>query len=198
MGWGRCCWWSECSIKWSMPCRHVNYLASFPGLCHLILQFMLTTRKQGSCFQSYPDWAIPVYHDLGINIIITSLVSTLVEDHSSCAQSILPHAGNKGFRCYEVKIEESEKAGTRRESNPGHTPLTWATSALPLSYGNRITTSPHNPLYVLHRWYEMPQSHTWQPPSMCRQNSVSLERIFRSTGKFSPSGKNPCWVVFSL
>ena len=24
------------------------------------------------------------------------------------------------FRCYEVKIEESEKAGSRRESNPGH------------------------------------------------------------------------------
>ena len=23
-------------------------------------------------------------------------------------------------RCYEVKIEESEKAGSRRESNPGH------------------------------------------------------------------------------
>ena len=25
----------------------------------------------------------------------------------------------KEFRCYEVKIEESEKAGSRRESNPG-------------------------------------------------------------------------------
>ena len=24
------------------------------------------------------------------------------------------------FRCYEAKIEESEKAGSRRESNPGH------------------------------------------------------------------------------
>ena len=24
------------------------------------------------------------------------------------------------FRCYEVKIEESEKAGSRQESNPGH------------------------------------------------------------------------------
>ena len=24
------------------------------------------------------------------------------------------------FRCYEVKIEESEKGGSHRESNPGH------------------------------------------------------------------------------
>jgi len=24
------------------------------------------------------------------------------------------------FRCYEAKIEESEKAGSCRESNPGH------------------------------------------------------------------------------
>ena len=30
-------------------------------------------------------------------------------------------------------------------------------------------TTPHNSLYVLH-W--MPQSHTWQPLSMCCQNSV--------------------------
>ena len=54
------------------------------------------------------------------------------------------------FRCYEAKIEESEKAGSRWESNPGH--LACAASALPLSYDNQTTTSPHNPLYVLHRW----------------------------------------------
>ena len=24
------------------------------------------------------------------------------------------------FRCYEAKIEESEKAGSHQESNPGH------------------------------------------------------------------------------
>ena len=34
------------------------------------------------------------------------------------------------FRCYEAQIEESEKAGSRRESNPGH--LACAASALPL------------------------------------------------------------------
>ena len=44
------------------------------------------------------------------------------------------------------KIEESEKAGSHQESNPVH--LACATSALPLSYDN-----PHNPLYILHRWY---------------------------------------------
>ena len=54
------------------------------------------------------------------------------------------------FRCYEAKIEESEKAGSRRESNPEH--LVCAASVLPLSYDNQTTTSPHNPLYVLHRW----------------------------------------------
>ena len=35
----------------------------------------------------------------------------------SSAQSILPHAE---FVCYEAKIEESEKAGSCWESNPGH------------------------------------------------------------------------------
>ena len=33
------------------------------------------------------------------------------------AQSILPQAE---FRCYEAKMEESEKGGSRQESNPGH------------------------------------------------------------------------------
>ena len=60
------------------------------------------------------------------------------------------HALKWIFRCYEVKIEESEKAGSCRESNPGHQAC--AASALPLSYNSRTTTSPHNPLYVLHRW----------------------------------------------
>ena len=29
-------------------------------------------------------------------------------------------SGPLEFRCYEAKIEESEKVGSRRESNPGH------------------------------------------------------------------------------
>ena len=41
------------------------------------------------------------------------------------------------FRYDEVKIEESEKAGSRRVSNPGH--LAYAASALPLSYDNWTT-----------------------------------------------------------
>ena len=45
------------------------------------------------------------------------------------------------FRCYEVKIEEIEKASSRRESDPGHAPLAWATSGLPLSHDSWITTS---------------------------------------------------------
>ena len=34
------------------------------------------------------------------------------------------------------------------------TPLARATSALPLSYNNQTTTSPHNPLFILHRGTE--------------------------------------------
>ena len=41
----------------------------------------------------------------------------------------------------------SEKADSHQELNPGH--LACAASTLPLSYDNRTTTSPHNPLYVL-------------------------------------------------
>ena len=48
------------------------------------------------------------------------------------------------------------------------------------------------PLYVLHRWYWMPQSHTWQP----LMQYVPSEFHERLTGKFSPSGENPCWVFF--
>ena len=44
-------------------------------------------------------------------------------------------------RCYEVKTEESEKAGSRRESNPGHL---WLEP--PLNHDSRTTTNPHNPL----------------------------------------------------
>ena len=41
-----------------------------------------------------------------------------------------------------MKIEESEKAGSHRELNPGH--LACATSALPPSYDNRMTTGFDN------------------------------------------------------
>ena len=53
------------------------------------------------------------------------------------------HAYNSCLLLNEAKIEESEKAGSRWESNPGH--LACAASALPLSYDNRTTMSPHNP-----------------------------------------------------
>ena len=36
---------------------------------------------------------------------------------------------------YKAKIEESEKEGSRRESNPGH--LACVARALPLSYDNQ-------------------------------------------------------------
>ena len=50
---------------------------------------------------------------------------------------------------FEAKIEESEKAGSHQELNPGH--LACAANALPLSYDNWTTTIAHNPLCILHR-----------------------------------------------
>ena len=70
-----------------------------------------------------------------------------------------------------MKIEESENASSHQESNPG--PLAWAASALPLSHDSQTTTNPHNPLYVLHRWYWMLQSHTWQPQSVAARYVTS-------------------------
>ena len=48
---------------------------------------------------------------------------------------------------FEAKIEENEKAGSHRESNPGH--LACAASTVPLSYDNQTTTSPHYFVYSL-------------------------------------------------
>ena len=59
----------------------------------------------------------------------------------------------------QKKKEENEKAGSHRESNPGHPGFSRQCSATELrlhSYSNWTATSPHNPLYVLHRWYWIP------------------------------------------
>ena len=49
---------------------------------------------------------------------------------------------------FEAKIKESEKAGSHQQLNPEH--LACAANALPLSYDNRTTSSPHNPLCILY------------------------------------------------
>ena len=94
------------------------------------------------------------------------------------AQNILPYAVNKGI---QMLWGGKWKAGSHQESNTGHLWL-----ELPLSHNSRITTKPCNPLYVLHKWYWMPQSHTWQPLHMCCQNSVNW--------KILSIGENPCWA----
>ena len=53
--------------------------------------------------------------------------------------------------CFEVKIEESKKAGSRLESNPGH--LACGTSALPLSYDNQTTTRLTGKLSPSGKWF---------------------------------------------
>ena len=47
-------------------------------------------------------------------------------------------------------------------------------SSLMLSHDSQTTTNPHNPLYVLHRWYWMLQL---QPLSMCRQNHQDIDGL---------------------
>ena len=107
---------------------------------------------------------------------------------SSCSEHL---ASSWKLWCKNGGKKKNEKAGSCRESNLGH--LAHTASALPLSLDNQTTTNPYNLLCVLHRWYWMPQLHTWQQLSMCCQNSVRGRLEI-----FVPSGKNPCWVVFSL
>ena len=45
------------------------------------------------------------------------------------------------FRCYEARIEESEKGRQSLGVEP-RTPLAWAANALPLSHDSRTTTNP--------------------------------------------------------
>ena len=53
----------------------------------------------------------------------------------------------KECRCYEAKTEESEKASSCQELDPGHLWLEPPCSALPLSHDSWTTTNPHNPLF---------------------------------------------------
>ena len=95
---------------------------------------------------------------------------TSVFTHTHVAMLTWTEGGDCRHRCYEAKLEVSEKASCCQKSCPGHLRLKpsvlchWATAA-----GQLPTLTI---LYVLHRWYWMPESHTWQPLSMCRQNSV--------------------------
>ena len=62
-----------------------------------------------------------------------------------------PSGRHLPFRHSEVKIEKSEKAGSRRESNPGH--LAWAASALILSYNDQTTTNLHTNESLFVNWF---------------------------------------------
>ena len=67
--------------------------------------------------------------------------SIAINQTLSLLRTLASRWNKQKFRCYEAKIEESEKAGSRRESNPGH--LACAASALPLSYNNRTTNGTY-------------------------------------------------------
>ena len=105
-------------------------------------------------------------------------------------QRIFPHVGNK---CYEARIEVSEKAGSRQESNPARTPLAWAISALPLNHDSWAGQPPT--LTILYVTVQVvlnaSVAHLTATQYTCRQNSI------RGWPESSlHQGKNPCWVVF--
>ena len=73
----------------------------------------------------------------------------------------------RDFRRFQMKVNRSAR---KRTQDTGH--LACAASALQLSYNNRIITSPHTPLYVLHRW---DCSHaSGKPLSMCLNKSYTI------------------------
>ena len=76
-----------------------------------------------------------------------------------------------------------QKCKRRRESNPGHL---WVEPSVLCHW---VTTPGQPPtltipLYVLHRWYWMPQLHTWQPLSMCRQYVPAATQHMAHKSKF--------------
>ena len=56
------------------------------------------------------------------------------------------------FRCFEATIEENERHAVA-ENQTQDTWFVQPVHTLLLSYDDQTTTSPHNALYVLHRWY---------------------------------------------
>ena len=70
----------------------------------------------------------------------------------------------------EVMRQESEKAGSQMQDTAG---LSHQCSVI---YWVMTTGQPPTVTilyaHALHRWYWMPQSHTWQPLSICCQNLV--------------------------
>ena len=98
------------------------------------------------------------------------------------------------FRCFGANRGKwkGPAAVDHWKLNPGH--LACAPSALPMSYDNWTTASPHIILYMYCTdGIEMPQSHT----SAVAQHERS-ESVQRLTRNLSPSGENPRRVIFSV
>ena len=101
-------------------------------------------------------------HTVSVPLNRVTLALCLCLHESSMLMLCLTLETNE-FRCYmyEAKIEESEKAGSCRESNPGHLWL-----ELPVLCHWATTARQPPTLTILYI------SHTRQPLSMCHQNSV--------------------------
>ena len=95
------------------------------------------------------------------------------------AQSILPHAENIWIRCYEAKVEQNKKAGSCRESNPGHLWLEppvlchWATTAGQLGsnrsklLGNSSLILRGKGVYPRHSFYPYCAWVIWNKAAAC-------------------------------
>ena len=97
----------------------------------------------------------------------------------------------KKFRCYKAKIEESEMASSRLESNPGHL---WLEPPV-LCHWAMATGQPRTLtiLYIYCTDGTECLRHTPGSQSVC-----AVRTLLQVDQKFSPLGKNPCWVVISL
>ena len=128
---------------------------------------------------SYASFDACCSHDECITVVITSCslciiycVCTLQAlkcplfsakcSHHACHPDYWYFFTNLLIGCYEAKVEESEKAGSRWESNPGRL---WLEPPVLCQW----PTEPRQPddhqlsqssMCILHRWYWMPQLHT--------------------------------------
>ena len=88
----------------------------------------------------------------------------------SFAESTLPHAGNK-FRCYEVKIEESEKPAVVRSRTQDTSGLSRQCSATEPQQPDNHQPSQSS-MCTAQVALNAPVAHLAEALSMCRQNSI--------------------------
>ena len=129
---------------------HRSYLKASHSqslLFELVTSLTITSWTYKSCAPHIMSWC-------SFTITVTVLM-TLTDVFPTTAETI----NINEFRCYGVKLEESEKATSGQESNPGHL---WLEPPV-LCHWMRRQPDNHQPsqssICLLHRWFWMPQLH---------------------------------------